>query len=544
MCHIVLFGTGRVFTAQSVTNSAFGSYAVTGGGVWTYTLDNSSATVEALNAGGTLVDTFSVFTADGTPQTITISINGRNDSAVISGTISGTIIEAGGVDNSLVNNPSAVGTLTDTDVDNPLNTFTAQGTIATTYGTYTMTAGGVWTYTVDNTNAAVEALNVGDALTDTFTVTAQDGTAQAISIAINGRNDNAVITNSVSGMVKEAGAPGSGQAGLAVIEGVLAAADKDNPSNVFVPVQNGIANYGAFKITANGVWTYVLDNSNSVVEALGNQSTLVDSFTIRSIDGTPQVISITIQGTSNINPGGAGVQLTLGSALVDTPVPNVQTFESARPATQTTTETGADRGRVRINPIASLSDAFGNVDFDDSADRRSFAAASRTAFLRGGEGFFSRGGFVGRQGDLVSDIAGYDFGDYRFQLGRFTLVQQLSGRAANATGLDSSATDGAGKGGAGQEFTATTAAHAAGLSVALGIAAWALRSGGLVAAMLSSLPAWRQMDLLPVLGNSDDKRVATELADGAGSEVEREEQAVSRILGNGQSGGHSREQGE
>ena len=34
-----------------------------------------------------------------------------------------------------------------------------------------MTAAGVWTYTLDNTNAAVQALNVGSpALTDSFTV--------------------------------------------------------------------------------------------------------------------------------------------------------------------------------------------------------------------------------------------------------------------------------------------------------------------------------------------------------------------------------------
>ena len=41
-----------------------------------------------------------------------------------------------------------------------------------------MTADGVWTYKLDNDNSAVQALNVGDTLTDTFTVTTIDGTAQ------------------------------------------------------------------------------------------------------------------------------------------------------------------------------------------------------------------------------------------------------------------------------------------------------------------------------------------------------------------------------
>ena len=34
-----------------------------------------------------------------------------------------------------------------------------------------MTAAGVWTYTLNNANPAVQALNAGDTLTDTFTVT-------------------------------------------------------------------------------------------------------------------------------------------------------------------------------------------------------------------------------------------------------------------------------------------------------------------------------------------------------------------------------------
>ena len=49
------------------------------------------------------------------------------------------------------------------------------------YGTYAMTAGGTWTYTLDNDNAAVQALTVGSVpLTDTFTVHTQDGTAQLV----------------------------------------------------------------------------------------------------------------------------------------------------------------------------------------------------------------------------------------------------------------------------------------------------------------------------------------------------------------------------
>ena len=49
-----------------------------------------------------------------------------------------------------------------------------------------MTAAGVWTYTLDNANSTVQALNVGDTLTDTFTVTTVDGTAEVVTITIHG----------------------------------------------------------------------------------------------------------------------------------------------------------------------------------------------------------------------------------------------------------------------------------------------------------------------------------------------------------------------
>ena len=65
--------------------------------MWTYTLDNSNAAVQALNAGGTLTDSFTVTTIDGTSQVVTITITGANDAAVISGDIIGTVTEAGGV---------------------------------------------------------------------------------------------------------------------------------------------------------------------------------------------------------------------------------------------------------------------------------------------------------------------------------------------------------------------------------------------------------------------------------------------------------------
>src|SRR5258705_12348906 len=79
------------------------------GGVWTYTLNNNNATVQGLNNGQTLGDSFTVTTADGTAQLVTITINGTNDAAVISGTATGTVAEAGGVANGTPGTPTVSG---------------------------------------------------------------------------------------------------------------------------------------------------------------------------------------------------------------------------------------------------------------------------------------------------------------------------------------------------------------------------------------------------------------------------------------------------
>ena len=187
--------TPNTFTAvSSPTASAggYGTFTMTAAGVWTYTLNDANRAVQALNVGGTLTDTFTVTTVDGTAQVVTVTITGTGDAAIISGTTTGSVIEAGGVANATPGTPTATGTLTDTDVDNTPNTFTAVTSPTASaggYGTFTMTASGVWTYTLNNANSAVQALNVGDTLTDTFTVTTADGTAQVVTITINGASD-------------------------------------------------------------------------------------------------------------------------------------------------------------------------------------------------------------------------------------------------------------------------------------------------------------------------------------------------------------------
>ncbi|MFO1171323.1 MAG: VCBS domain-containing protein [Hyphomicrobiaceae bacterium] len=282
-------------TFQAVTapaSTTYGTYTVTADGVWTYTLDNGNVTVDALNVGEHLTDTFTVLAQDGTAQLVTITIQGANDAAVITGAASGAITEDAA--------PNTVtGSLHLTDVDNPSDTFQAVSTptaSALGYGTYTVTAAGLWTYSLNNANTVVNALNTSSPpLTDSFTVIAQDGTPQTVTVTINGHNDVAIIFGDIAGLVDE-------DAASTIATGDLQSTDPDDPSSLFLAVAAPTlseSGYGTYTVTVAGGWTYTLDNSHPAIEVLGDSDELTDTFTVFSVDGTPQVVTVTITGTTD-----------------------------------------------------------------------------------------------------------------------------------------------------------------------------------------------------------------------------------------------------
>ena len=295
-----------VGTAAASANG-YGTYTLTAAGALDlHARQQQSRRCRRSMSGSTLTDTFTATTVDGTAQLVTITIDGTNDAAVITGATTGTVVEAGGVNNGIPGTPTATGDLNSTDVDNPADAWTAVGTptaSASGYGSYTLTAAGVWTYTLDNSNATVQALNVGDTLTDTFTVTTVDGTAQVVTITINGANDAAVITGDRDR---------HGDGGRRRQQRHAGHADRDRRSELAPtstirptpgrrsarrpPSANG---FGSYTLTAAGVWTYTLDNSNATVQALNVGQTLTDTFTATTVDGTAQLVTITIDGAND-----------------------------------------------------------------------------------------------------------------------------------------------------------------------------------------------------------------------------------------------------
>ena len=174
---------------SGTSDNGYGTYTVDASGHWVFTVNEGDDVVQGLNVGQSTTDSFTIHTADGTSQVISIIIQGANDAAVVSGAMTGGVIESGGP--LAPGNPNASGTLTDTDVDNTDNLFcTNSGSLSDTgYGTYTIDSSGHWTFTLNNSLTAIQALNDGDHVTETFTVETIDGTQQVISIVIDGHNE-------------------------------------------------------------------------------------------------------------------------------------------------------------------------------------------------------------------------------------------------------------------------------------------------------------------------------------------------------------------
>jgi len=231
-----------------------------------------------------------------------VTIQGADDPAVISGDTHGGVVEAGGVHNSVQGVPTACGLLTAIDVDGPSNAFdpvkcpepSDQG-----YGSFTMTADGHWTFALDNGNCAVQALNAGQSLTDDFTVRTADGTAQTVTVTIEGANDAAVVYGDICGRVIE---PSNSCDPSPRASGSLSERDVDNPDDTFMATTSPQASdhgYGSFTMATCGTWTYVLNRDNPEVQALRSCDALTDTFTVTTIDGTPQVVTVLIQGADD-----------------------------------------------------------------------------------------------------------------------------------------------------------------------------------------------------------------------------------------------------
>ncbi|WP_448111475.1 VCBS domain-containing protein [Pseudomonas lini] len=274
--------SATTFVAQANTAGSYGQFSIGTGGAWSYIADSAH---NEFAAGTTYTDTFAVSSADGTVTSVTVHILGSNDAAVLS-SASVTLTET--------NAPLTTGaTLTISDIDSP-ETFQAQSGTAGANGTFAINTAGNWSYTA---NSAFDSLNVGDSLSDTFTVLSADGTATAVTVTINGSNDSPTITFNGGGATASVNVAENTAAVTTV-----AATDVDLPAQTlsYSILNTAGTDFSKFSISSSGVLTFNsapdYENAQDVGGADGDNAYVVDVLVADGNGGTDtQTITVNVQ---------------------------------------------------------------------------------------------------------------------------------------------------------------------------------------------------------------------------------------------------------
>ncbi|EWH09996.1 leucyl-tRNA synthetase class Ia [Catenovulum agarivorans DS-2] len=190
------------------------------------------------------------------------------------------------------------GSLTVSDPDSGEAYFVAMEQVATSYGNFSLSKEGTWTYELDSNNSFVNNLSSSsDTLTDNITISSADGTNHIIVITIVGIDTTNNTPASISGLSKTITNNTASD-----VEGEIYIHDADGDNEEAAIAQNDVVTtYGTFSINADGEWTYELDTTQSDVAALSSASeTLTDTISISSVDGTQADLLITITGVDPV----------------------------------------------------------------------------------------------------------------------------------------------------------------------------------------------------------------------------------------------------
>ena len=333
--------TGTTAATGTTVTGSYGSLHIGADGSYTYGVDDTNATVIALAPGATLTDTFTYQIVDPNglraEAQVVITVVGVNDRPVAAN-VTAQAQEAGGVNNGTPGvNPTGNVLASDSDPDTGdtisvsgirTGTDTGTGTAGTLgqslqglYGSLTLNANGTYSYLVDNSNAAVQALRLAsDQLVEHFTYTISDShgaTAQAeLDVVISGQNDAPVAVDDQAGAV-EAGGTNNGTPGINPAGNVLTndtdvdAGDTrtldgirtgtEAAGGAFTAVAAGTITingaYGTLTVAADGSYTYTVNNALPAVQALIPGTRLADTFSYQMHDtaGATSSAQLTVQ---------------------------------------------------------------------------------------------------------------------------------------------------------------------------------------------------------------------------------------------------------
>lgn len=188
--------------------------------------------------------------------------------------------------------------------------------LETPFGSFSSDALGNWQYNLNNQLADVQSLSSGDSINDIIKLTSSSGQNIQLVIEINGNNDQAIITGTKLGEVQAAPIENLGDAHPS-ISGKLNVSDTDSGEARFETNFNIQTTFGAAQINAQGEWTYTLNNNADAIQGLRSGEKLLDLFSVKTLDGTKQLIQINIDGVNDkpLLSGDNVATLDLGAEL-------------------------------------------------------------------------------------------------------------------------------------------------------------------------------------------------------------------------------------
>ncbi|BCO27531.1 hypothetical protein MIZ03_2419 [Rhodoferax lithotrophicus] len=264
-------------------------------GQYTYTLNNASQSVQSLAQGQVVVDQFSYEVSDGiatATSELNISITGTNDCP---GAISDTAqvqedVSLTAIGNVLTN---------DSDVDTgDTLTVVNPGTVVGNYGVLDLGADGQYNYTLNNTSQSVQSLAQGQVVSDQFSYEVTDGLASSsseLTVSITGTNDGPVASADTAQVQEDMSLTATGN--------VLANDSDVDAGTVLTLVNAGTftGNYGSVVLSADGSYTYTLNNNAVAVQSLTQGASVADVFAYSVTDGVESVSSALTVNVSGLN---------------------------------------------------------------------------------------------------------------------------------------------------------------------------------------------------------------------------------------------------
>ncbi|MDX7874523.1 VCBS domain-containing protein, partial [Aeromonas caviae] len=137
-----------------------------------------------------------------------------------------------------------------TDLDATAATVVVQSDVAGSYGKFSVDATGKWIYV---TNDALNQLNAGQRVTETFEVATSDGGKASVTVIITGSEDVAQLSSDSKTLTE----------GDAVLStgGQLVLTDLDATAAPVVVQSDVAGSYGKFSVDATGKWSYVTNDA-------------------------------------------------------------------------------------------------------------------------------------------------------------------------------------------------------------------------------------------------------------------------------------------